>query len=251
MENITLSRSEMERYERQIKIFGVDGQIKLKKARVLVVGVGGLGCCAALYLTASGVGNIILIDSQKVELSNLNRQILHWTKDIGVPKIRSAIEKLRELNPEVNIEGVMDVLNEENVYNYVKEVDLVIDGLDNWRTRFIVNRACVELGKPFIHAGVRELYGQLLVVMPGKGPCLQCILPKPPPEVPGFPILGTTPGVLALLEVTEAIKIITGYGKPAIGKMIIYDGYSMSFNEVPVKRRPDCRVCSRISHKPS
>jgi len=179
-------------------------------------------------------------------LSNLNRQVLHWTRDIGVKKVYSAAKKLKELNPEVNVEVIDDNLREDNVNDYVKRVDLVVDGLDNWRTRFIVNKACVELGKPFIHAGVHGMYGQLLVIMPGKGPCLQCIIPKPPPETPNPPMLSTTPGILALLEVTEAIKIITGYGKPAVGKMIIYDGYSMSFNEIQVKKRPNCPVCSKI-----
>jgi len=235
----------LERYERQIRIFGVEGQVRLKKSKVLVAGVGGLGCTAALFLAASGVGNIVLVDSERVELNNLNRQVLHWTRDIGVKKVYSAAKKLKELNPEVNVEVVDDSLREDNVYDYVKRVDLVVDGLDNWRTRFIVNKVCVELGKPFIHAGVHEVYGQLLVIVPGKGPCLQCIIPKPPPETPNPPMLSTTPGILALLEVTEAIKIITGYGKPAIGKMIIYDGYAMTFNEIQVKKRPNCPVCGK------
>ncbi|MCS7108901.1 MAG: HesA/MoeB/ThiF family protein [Sulfolobales archaeon] len=244
-----LTPSELERYDRQIRLFGVDGQLKLKNSKVLVVGVGGLGCPSSLYLTAAGVGNLILVDSEDVELSNLNRQILHWSDDLGTPKVLSAFKKLRGLNPEVNIEVIKTRADEELLKTLIDEVDLVVDGLDNWDTRFLINRICVELGKPYIHAGIMGLYGQLLVVFPGVTPCLQCLIPKKPPEVRPFPVLGTTPGVMACLQVTEAVKLITGYGQPAFNKLVVYDGYSMSFTELKVSKKPDCPICSKVGTK--
>lgn len=244
---IKLTPNEIERYDRQIRLFGVEGQLKLKKAKVLVAGLGGLGCPIALYLAAAGVGKILLVDKERVELSNLNRQILHWTKNIGEFKVKSAAEKLRELNPEVDIEEVNLEINEDNIHDLVSRVDLVVDGMDNWRTRFIINKACVVQSKPFVHAGVYGMYGQLLVVIPHKGPCLQCVIPKPPPEKHPFPILGTTAGMLALMQATEAIKIIAGYGEVAVGRLIVYDGYNMSFSEVKVSRRENCPVCGSLS----
>ncbi len=241
-----LKPSELERYDRQIRLFGVEGQLKLKNSKVLVVGVGGLGCPALIYLTAAGVGKILFIDSENAELSNLNRQILHWSDDIGTPKVVSAVKKLRALNPEVEVEGIKDYADEELLDSLIAKVDLVIDGLDNWSTRFLVNRICVKHRKPFIHGGIMGLYGQLLVVVPGKTPCLQCIIPKKPQEVRPFPVLGTTPGTIAMLQVTEAVKLLTGYGEPSLGKLIIYDGYSMSFTEVKVSRRSDCPICGTL-----
>ena len=242
-EDVSLEKDELIRYDRQIRFLGVDAQKKLKRAKVLGAGVGGLGCPASLYLAAAGVGKLILVDREVVELSNLNRQILYWTRDVGRPKVEAASEKLRELNPDVDVEALCIEINEDNVLDLVKRVDLVIDGMDNWRTRFLMNSACVRTRKPFIHAGIYEMYGQLLVIIPRKGPCLQCIVPEPLPEIRLFPVLGTTPGVMAMLQVTEAIKIITGYGSPLIGKMIIYNGYDMQFEEVTVNRRPDCPIC--------
>ena len=241
-----LSNEELERYNRQILLFGAEKQYKLKKAKVLVAGIGGLGCPASLYLVAAGIGKIILADAERVELSNLNRQILHWTEDIGKFKVDSAYEKLRKLNPNVKIECFKERINEDNIYDLVSSVDLVVDGMDNWKMRFIINKACVELGKPFIHAGVRGLYGQLLVVIPGKGPCLQCVFPKEPRESHPFPILGATAGLLAMLEVTEAIKILLNYGSVSIGKLIIYDGVNMEFHELTVQKRDNCSICSSV-----
>jgi len=243
-----LSREELVRYERQIPVIGREGQEKLKRSTVLIAGAGGLGSASALYLAAAGVGRLIIVDPQDVELSNLNRQVLHWTSDIGRAKVESAREKLRRLNPNVEVEVYREELTEELARRLVSRADIVIDALDNWEARFLLNRVCVELGKPFIHAGVEGFYGQMLVVVPGKGPCLQCLLPRQPPSRSGVPVLATTPGVLGLLQATEAIKLLTGVGEPTIGRLIIYDGYSMTFSEVRVRRRPDCPVCSRIRH---
>lgn len=243
---LALCGEELERYDRQIRLFGIEGQERLKKSKVLIVGVGGLGSPAALYLAAAGVGEVILVDSEKVELSNLNRQILYWTRDVGRLKVESATEKLRELNPSVKIKSYPRKADEELLDQLVHEADVVIDGLDNWKTRFELNRACVKRRKPLIHAGVYGVYGQLLVVVPGITPCLQCIVVKEPPEKGPLPVLGTTPGLLAMIQVTEAIKILTGYGKPALNKLVLYNGYTMEFQEVPVSRNPSCPVCSSI-----
>ncbi|MEM4671752.1 MAG: HesA/MoeB/ThiF family protein [Desulfurococcaceae archaeon] len=244
---MALSSEELERYDRQIRLFGVEGQEKLKKSRVLVVGVGGLGSPAALYLVATGIGEVILVDSERVELSNLNRQVLYWTRDIGKFKVESASEKLRELNPNVRIRGYSRRADEELLDQLVHEADLVIDGLDNWKTRFMLNRICVKHRKPLIHAGVYGVYGQLLVVVPGITPCLQCVMVKEPPERGPLPVLGTTPGLLAMIQVTEAVKILTGYGEPALNRLIVYNGYTMEFREVTISRNPNCPVCGGLS----
>ncbi|MEM0491934.1 MAG: HesA/MoeB/ThiF family protein [Acidilobaceae archaeon] len=241
---MSLTPLELERYDRQIRLFGIEGQVRLKKSKVLIAGIGGLGCPAALYLVAAGIGEVIIVDSETVELSNLNRQILHWTSDIGRPKVDSAVEKLRILNPDVRIVGIKRVIDEELLESLVPNVDIVIDGLDSWKIRFILNRICVRYKKPLIHAGIHGMYGQLLVVIPGITPCLQCIIPREPPEIKPFPVLGATPGILAMMQVVEAIKLITKIGEPAINKIIVYDGYTMTFREVPVKRNPNCPVCS-------
>ena len=238
-----LEKHELERYDRQIRIFGVEGQVKLKNTRVLVAGVGGLGSASALYLVAAGFGEVILVDKEKVELSNLNRQILHWTEDVGRHKVESAVEKLKRLNPHVKVKGLPESLNKENVFNLVSQVDLVVDGLDNWETRFLLNEACVKLNKPFIHAGVYGMCGQLMVVIPGKTPCLRCVVSTPPPETKPLPVLGVTPGLLAMLQVMEAIKIVTGCGEPLIGKMLVFNGEDSSFYQVEVGRRKNCPVC--------
>ncbi|RLG77203.1 MAG: adenylyltransferase [Thermoprotei archaeon] len=242
-----LTEEELVRYSRQIPVLGREGQEKLRKSTILIAGVGGLGSASSIYLTAAGVGRLILIDAQEVELSNLNRQILHWTNDVGEPKVFSAKEKLKKLNPNVEIDVYHDILSEELARRLVKEADVVIDALDNWEARFILNKVCVEMNKPFIHAGVEGMYGQMLVVVPGKGPCLQCLIPRLPPSRGGIPVLGTTPGILGLMQATEAIKIVTGVGEPAVGKLVIYDGCTMSFSEIKVKRRPSCPVCSKLS----
>ncbi len=241
-----LSREELERYDRQIMLWGRDVQLKLKKSSVLVVGIGGLGSPASIYLAAAGVGRIVLLDPQTVELSNLNRQVAHWTPDIGRLKVESAAEKLRKLNPEVEVEAKAVRLTEENAEEIIGSVNLVVDALDNWSTRFLVNRVCVKLGKPLVHAGVKGMHGQLMVIYPGKGPCLQCLIPKPPPEEEKFPILGTTAGVMGVLEANEAIKLLAGYGKPLIGRLLIYDGLNGEINVISVKRRENCPICGAL-----
>ncbi|RLG83952.1 MAG: adenylyltransferase [Thermoprotei archaeon] len=244
--NTCLSPEELERYSRQIMVFGEEGQKKLKKSKVLVVGVGGLGSSVLYYLAAVGVGKLIIVDKEKVELSNLNRQIIHTTKDIGKEKAKSAEEKLRELNPNIDIEAYSTKFNEDLAKELIPKIDVAIDALDNWDTRIILNKYCVKYKKPLVHAGVRESYGQLMVIIPGKGPCLHCVFPRKPREEHPFPILGPIPGVLGALEALEAIKIITGYGKPAVGKLLIFDGKNLTIDIINVQRNPNCPICSKL-----
>jgi len=236
------SPTELERYDRQIRIKGLgkSGQSKLKKAHVMVAGAGGLGCPASLYLVAAGVGHVAIVDKDAVELSNLNRH------DIGKSKSVSIIEKLRQLNPEVEVEAIPKAITSDNATELVNAFTVIVDGLDCWSTRFLLNKACVKERVPFVHAGIYSLYGQITTVLPGKGPCLQCILPKIPPEEEKFPVLGATAGTLGLLEVLETIKIITGLGEPLVGRMLHFDGETMSFQEIRVERRQDCPVCGSI-----
>ncbi|MCX8204065.1 MAG: HesA/MoeB/ThiF family protein [Candidatus Nezhaarchaeota archaeon] len=240
----------MERYDRQIRIpgFGPGAQARLRSSSVMVVGLGGLGCAAAMYLAAAGIGRMLLVDAESVELSNLNRQVLHWTRDIGRLKVRSASEKLRELNPEVEIEELPFRLSKENVQGLVSKVGLVVDGLDNFKTRFLVNEACVRALKPYIYAGVQGFEGRVMTILPGKGPCLRCLIPSDPPEPSYTPVIGAAPGIAALIEVMEVVKLITGVGEPLIGRLLVFDGLYMTFQEVRVERRPDCPVCSSLSN---
>jgi len=243
-----LSERELERYDRQIMIpgIGVEGQERLKSTTVAVVGVGGLGCPASLYLAAAGFGRIILIDEGRFELSNLNRQIHGWQRDIGRLKVEAAKEKLTALNPDVEVETQTIKLTEENVDEALGEADIVVDGLDNWRARFLVNEHCVQHRKPFIHAGVRGLYGQMTTIKPGEGPCLRCILPQNPPEAERFPVLGATPALFAALQVIEAVKLVTGLGKPLVGRLLLINGEEMRFEIIEVKRNPNCPICKGI-----
>jgi molybdopterin/thiamine biosynthesis adenylyltransferase len=245
---MAFSSAELERYDRQIQIedLGIKGQSKLKKARVLVVGAGGLGCPASFYLVAAGVGYVAVVDKETVELSNLNRQILHWSNDIGRPKGVSMVEKLRKLNPEVEVKALQKIVTNRNVRQLFKNFTVVVDALDNWRTRFLLNKACVIEEIPFVHAGVHALYGQITTILPGKGPCLRCILPHFPPEEEKFPVLGATAGTLGLLAALETIKIITGLGQPLVGRMLHFDGEIMSFQEIKVERRGNCSVCGSL-----
>lgn len=243
-----LSPSELERYERQMLISGweVEGQKRLKAARVAVAGVGGLGCPASLYLTAAGVGKIVLIDKEEFELNNLNRQVLGWQKDIGRFKVESAKEKLRELNSEVDIKAVVAEITEDNAPQVIGDVDVVIDGQDNWTTRFIINDYCVAHDIPFIHAGVCALHGQMTTILPDRGPCLRCIFPDKPPRTGRVPVLGATPALFASLQVMETIKLVTGMGKPLVGRMLFCDGEEMEFETVEVSRNPECPVCGNM-----
>lgn len=243
-----LSGDELERYDRQIRISGVglEGQLKLKEAKVAIAGAGGLGCSSSIYLGAAGVGTITIMDEETVELSNLNRQISHWDKDVGRPKAISLGEKIRELNPKVELETVTERISSETASDLISGSAVVLDCLDNWESRFILNRACVDGRIPLVHAGVHSLYGQITTILPGRGPCLRCILPETPPSEDRIPVLGVTAGTLGMLEALEAIKIITEMGEPLVGRMLYFDGETTSFYEIKVGRREDCPVCGAL-----
>jgi molybdopterin/thiamine biosynthesis adenylyltransferase len=243
---MSLSPSELERYNRQMLIsdLGSEGQRKLKTSKVVVAGIGGLGCLSSLYLAAAGVGKVILVDKGKFKLSDLNRQILCWQRDIGLLKSKVAKDKLEALNPEIHVEALVAEITKESAYDVIGGADVVVDGLDNWRTRFVLNDYCVTQGIPFVHAGVSALHGQMITIVPGKGPCLRCVFPKEPPEVEKIPVLGATPALLAALQVIDVIKLVTGLGKPLVGRMLFLNGKEMEFETVEMKRNPKCPICS-------
>lgn len=247
MESV-LSKSERERYDRQMLLtgWGTEGQERLKSAKVVVVGVGGLGCPAAIYLAAAGVGDLVVLDKDVFELSNLNRQILGWQSDVGRPKAEAAAEKLRALNPEIAVKSLVVEITEENIHALIQDATVVVDALDNWRTRFIINEACVKQRLPLVHAGIFGLYGQIMTVIPGKGPCLHCLLPETQEEASLFPVLGATPALFATLQVMEVIKLIVGFGKLLTGRLLLFDGENMAFTEVNIERRLDCPVCGHL-----
>jgi len=246
-----LNSDELERYDRQIMIpgLGEKGQEKLKQARVVIAGAGGLGSPVAVYLTAAGVGTISIIDHDKVELSNLNRQILHWDKDVGRDKVESAREKLSSLNRNVRIETVKETITEANVSRLVAGCDVIIDAMDNLPTRFVLNRAAVENRIPFVHGAVYGLEGRIMTVLPGRSACLRCVYRGliPPQK---FPVIGVTPAVIGCIQATEAIKCITGLGQLLANRLLIYDGQQMRFTELRVKRDPGCEHCGHLAEVP-
>ncbi|AKB12566.1 adenylyltransferase and sulfurtransferase [Methanosarcina thermophila] len=231
-----------EKYVRQIMLFGEEGQKKLRKAKIFVAGAGGLGSPISTYLAIAGIGKIILADFDSVELSNLNRQFLHHEKDVGREKIKSAEEKLLSLNPEIKIETIRERITEENADSVVPSCDLIIDALDNFDTRHVLNRLAVERNIPLVHGAVSGYRGQVTTVIPGKTPCLYCIFPTSlKKEV--FPVLGTTPGVIGTIQANEAIKYITGQGKLLEGRLLLWDGLSCSFSELKINKTENCPIC--------
>lgn len=247
MSEVKLTKFDLKRYDRQMIIsgWGINGQRRLKSSKVVVMGAGGLGSPALIYLAAVGVGKLTIVDDERFELSNLNRQVLGWQRDIGRLKAEVAAEKLRELNPDLEVVADVAKITRENVRGLVRDANVVVDGMDNWSTRFIINWGCVREGVPFIHAGIYGFSGQITTIVPGKGPCLRCILPRMPEEIKRFPVVGATPALLASLQVMEVIKLILGIGEPLIGRMLIVDGLKMNFTEVAVKRKASCPVCSK------
>lgn len=245
-----LTLEEKQRYDRQIMIpdFGEAGQEKLKRAKIVIAGSGGLGSPVAIYLAAAGVGTLRIIDNDKVELSNLNRQVLHWDKDIGRSKVESAAEKLTQLNKGVRLETITKTITDKNVVEMVAGFNVIIDALDNLPTRFLLNKAAIEYNIPFIHGAVYGLEGRVMTIIPGKSACLRCLYQGIPPRKK-FPVLGTTPGIIGCIQATEAIKLITGIGKPLTNRLLIYDGLNMKFTELIVKHRKDCEHCGTKAGK--
>ncbi len=240
-----ITDEERKRYARQMLMFGEEGQERLKSASVLVAGAGGLGTVISLYLAAAGIGHLRIIDCDVVEPSNLNRQILHWSGDIGRPKTASVADKLAALNPLIRIEAIIARITEENIEGMARGCDLIVDAMDNVPTRHLLNRAAVAQKIPFVHGAVRGFFGQATTMIPGKGPCLRCFFPESSPrEV--FPIVGAACGVIGSIEVAETIKLLTGKGEPLVGKLFIWDGLAGSAETIVIERNPSCPVCGTL-----
>ncbi len=245
-----LTQDEILRYSRHLIMpeVGVQGQEKLKAAKVLMIGTGGLGSPAALYLAAAGIGTIGLVDFDVVDFSNLQRQIIHSTRSVGRPKVESAKERMLEINPLIHIETYNEMLTKENIGRILKDYDMVLDGTDNFQTRYLVNDACVFAKKPFVYGSIFRFDGQATVFYPGKGPCYRCLFAEPPPPgmVPSCAeggVLGILPGVIGVIQATEVVKLVLGKGEPLIGRLMLYDALKMTFREVKFRKNPKCPVC--------
>lgn len=247
-----LTNDEIQRYSRHLllKEVGVKGQKKLKAAKVLIVGVGGLGAPLAQYLAAAGVGTIGLIDFDEVEESNLQRQVIHGTRDIGRPKVASAKDSIKQINPLVKVETYNFLLTSENALDIISEYDVVADASDNYQTRYLVNDACVLLGKPDVFGAMYQFEGQATVYYGKEGPCYRCMYPAPPPPglVPSCAtggVVGVLPGIIGTIQANEVIKLIVGGGEPLIGRLVTFDSWHMKWRELKVCKDPDCPVCGK------
>jgi molybdopterin/thiamine biosynthesis adenylyltransferase/rhodanese-related sulfurtransferase len=247
-----LSAEQRDRYSRHLLLpeVGAEGQEKLLDARVLLLGAGGLGSPAALYLAAAGVGTLGIVDNDSVDLSNLQRQVIHSSDRIGIPKVDSAEQTIVALNPDVEVEKYSLRLGPENIMDVLPGWDIVVDGLDNFPTRYLLNDASVRLGIPVVSAAILGFEGQLSVFKPYDGPCYRCLFPVPPPaelapSCGANGVLGVLPGTMGLLQATEVIKLILGKGDPLIGRLLMYDALAAETTEVRVRRDPDCPICSR------
>jgi sulfur-carrier protein adenylyltransferase/sulfurtransferase len=245
-----LSNEEIARYSRHLILpeVGIEGQKKLKAAKVLCVGTGGLGSPLALYLAAAGVGTIGLVDFDVVDSSNLQRQIIHSTPDVGQPKIDSAEAKLKALNPFINIVKFETMLTSANAIEIISQFDVIADGTDNFQTRYLVNDACVLTGKPNAYGSIFRFEGQASVFATKDGPCYRCLYPEPPPPglVPSCAeggVLGILPGLVGVIQATEAIKLVLGIGDPLIGRLLLVDSLTMNFRQLKLRKNPDCPVC--------
>lgn len=245
-----LTNQEVLRYGRHLIMpeMGVEGQEKLKAAKILMVGAGGLGSPSALYLAASGVGEMTIIDPDVVDVSNLQRQILHDTSSVGVPKVESAKKRINEVNPFVKVNAIQDQLSNENVRELIRNCDVVVDGTDNFQTRYMVNDACIFEGKLNVYGSIFRFDGQSTVFCDPNGPCYRCLYPEPPPPgmVPSCAeggVLGILPGVVGVIQATEAIKLIIGKGRPLVGRLMLYDALDMKFRELKIRKDPSCPVC--------
>ena len=248
---MAFSNEQLERYSRHIilKEIGVKGQKKLFNAKVLIIGAGGLGAPAAMYLAAAGVGTIGIADADEVDLSNLQRQIIHATEDVGKPKVQSAKETMNKMNPDVTVNTYHEFVSSENITELISGYDFIIDGTDNFPAKFLINDACVMAKKPFSHAGIIRFKGQLMTYVPGEGPCYRCVFKNPPPKdaVPTCKqagVVGAMGGVIGSLQAMEAIKYITGTGELLTGHLLTFDAIKMEFRKVKLpKPNGKCAVC--------
>ncbi len=249
-QGIGMSHEEVQRYSRHLIMpeVGMEGQRKLKAASVLLIGAGGLGSPLAMYLAAAGVGRLGLVDYDVVDYTNLQRQVIHGTSDVGRPKLHSARDRILDINPHVQVDTYEVPLTSENALEIFEPYDVIIDGTDNFPTRYLTNDACVLLGKPNVYGSIFRFEGQVSVFYADEGPCYRCLFPEPPPPglVPSCAeggVLGVLPGTVGALQATEAIKLILGVGEPLIGRLLLYDALNMEFNEVRLRKNPNCPVC--------
>ncbi|MGJ3239711.1 MAG: molybdopterin-synthase adenylyltransferase MoeB [Anaerolineae bacterium] len=246
-----LSHDEVKRYARHVIMpeVGIEGQKRLKAAKVLLIGTGGLGSPTALYLAAAGIGRIGLVDYDVVDQSNLQRQVIHGIETVGKLKVESAAQRMKDLNPDIQVDRYNVPLTSDNALELFEPYDVIIDGTDNFPTRYLVNDACVKLGKPNVYGSIFRFEGQLSVFYAEEGPCYRCMFPEPPPPglVPNCAeggVLGILPGTIGTMQATEAIKLILGIGEPMVGRMMLYDALDMEFNTIKVRKDPNCPVCS-------
>ncbi|MHA1596380.1 MAG: HesA/MoeB/ThiF family protein [Candidatus Asgardarchaeia archaeon] len=250
-----LNDEERKRYSRQIALpyISIDGQKKIKDAKVAVIGIGGLGWLSSMQLTAMGVGEIRVVDRDVVELSNLHRQLIYKTSDLGYSKAEVAGKRLRELNPNVKVFAFPLSINDENVYDVIEGVDVVIDGLDRFEPRYVLNRACVEMSIPYVYGAAIQMHGVVSTIIPGKTPCLNCLYPNVRDEsIPSCEVVGVfTPviGITSSIQTSEAIKIILGKKPSLAGRVLYIDSTDLSFESIKVMRNPTCSVCSRVGKK--
>jgi len=247
---VSLSKEEVLRYSRHLIMpeVGMEGQLKLKQAKVLCIGTGGLGAPLGLYLAAAGVGRIGLVDFDVVDFTNLQRQVLFGTTDVGRPKIEAAADHLRNLNPEIQIDTFETRLTSENALELFNDYDIIVDGTDNFPTRYLVNDACVLLGKPNVYGSIFRFEGQITIFGAPGGPCYRCLYPEPPPPglVPSCAeggVLGVLPGIVGTIQAAETLKLIIGKGDPLIGRLLLFDALGMKFRELKLRRNPECPVC--------
>ena len=245
-----LSNNQLRRYSRHLILpeVGIEGQQKLKAAKVLLVGAGGLGAPLGLYLSAAGIGHIGLVDFDVVDVTNLQRQVIHATKDVGRKKLDSAAEKMQAINPALKVTKYEVALTSENALDILKNYDYVVDGTDNFPTRYLVNDACVLLGKPNVYGSIFRFEGQATIFAYPGGPCYRCLYPEPPPPglVPSCAeggVLGILPGTIGLIQATETVKLILGAGEPLVGRLLLYDALGMRFRELKLRKNPECPIC--------
>ena len=245
-----LTPSEQERYDRQIMIAGIgqEGQERLKRSRVVIAGAGGLGSPVAIYLTAAGIGMIRVVDHDRVTLSNLNRQILHWEEDVGRKKVESARTKLRNLNPTVEIQAIAETITEDNVSELVDGCDVIVDAMDNLPTRYILNHCAVAKRIPFIHGAVNGFEGRVMTVIPGETACLRCMYRGLVPQEK-FPVIGVAPAIVGSIQATEVIKYVVGMGDLLTDRLLVYDGLKVTFNEFRLSKNPSCDHCGSLAGK--
>jgi sulfur-carrier protein adenylyltransferase/sulfurtransferase len=247
---VTLSNEEILRYSRHLIMpeVGMEGQFKLKRAKVLLVGTGGLGAPLGLYLAAAGVGRIGVVDFDKIDFTNLQRQVMFGTSDVGRPKIEAATERMAGINPEIRLDRYETALTSENALDIMRDYDIVVDGTDNFPTRYLVNDACVLLGKPNVYGSIFRFEGQASIFGAPGGPCYRCLYPEPPPPglVPSCAeggVLGVLPGIIGSIQAMETLKLILGKGEPLIGRLLLFDALGMKFRELKLRKNPECPVC--------